>query len=315
MFIDVSQHHHLTTLVINTVLCDPSSMNPRQKKSETKSTTATTWPYIFYISNFVAVYSNPSGLMRIDKLRDNKFHNWKQKVILILSFRQLRTFVILKPPPIVPVAFDVWKMKDQTSMTLIGLSLSNTHLDQDEGTNSAQEIWHCILHIVDNNTLLHKLCARQNFENITMAARKSVLHYTNRVQHIAWIQVNECCHWKWGTGHDHLVRSPSLFRDSSVRWMHLVPKTEQTRARRSSSSKAGFFKTSKVWTPGLPDLPKSETSERFSICIPDIRKHSSTVAQSARQLKSMQCGRKNDAFERCYEKFPSLSPAGSVHKR
>lgn len=110
----------------------------------------------------------------------NKFQ--KQKISLVLSYR----FPALSiNPKSSPPGDDAGKeILDETSskaMVMIGLSLSDKHLNDVTGLETAKEMWPAILYVFEKHTLLNRLTARWKLCSLTMKEGESVLSFTNRV--------------------------------------------------------------------------------------------------------------------------------------
>ena len=127
-----------------------------------------------------------SGSIRIEKLTDTNFHSWKRKIQLLLAYRDLEDY-IHEDRPTDPDAQQKWDRGDRKAQAVIGLSLSNEHLEHVSDVSSAKEMWHTILDVFERHTLLNKLAARRKFYTVTMEQGEKVLTYINRVQHLASI--------------------------------------------------------------------------------------------------------------------------------
>lgn len=127
------------------------------------------------------------SLPRIDKVSDDKFHAWKQKIILLLSLKDLQKIIAPEPIPTNIEVLETWKKQDGKAMVLIGVSLSDNHLGHVGGTTGTRDLWKYIMDVFERHTLLNKISARRKFYTATMATDESVLEFTNRVKHLAGI--------------------------------------------------------------------------------------------------------------------------------
>ena len=125
-----------------------------------------------------------SGSVRIEKLNDSNFHAWKRKIQLLLAYRDLEDY-IHDDRPMDEVSQTKWDRGDRKAQAVIGLSLSDEHLEHVSEATTAKEMWQAILNVFERHTLLNKLAARRKFYTVTMDEGEKVLAYINRVQHLA----------------------------------------------------------------------------------------------------------------------------------
>lgn len=76
-----------------------------------------------------------------EELLESNFHNWKQKIELVLVFRELSDN--LGDRPSLSNANDAcrWEKGDANAKVVIGLSLRDDHLEHDCRLESASEMW------------------------------------------------------------------------------------------------------------------------------------------------------------------------------
>ena len=140
---------------------------------------------------------------KIEKLTDSNFHFWKQKIVLLLALKDLDDFIEDDPPaPTVKgdptetgevegdkqkvnAEFTAWTKKDRKARAIIGLSLSDEHLEHVRDASTAKEMWKAITDVFERHTLLNKLSARRKFYTVTMEKGEKILTYLNRVKHLA----------------------------------------------------------------------------------------------------------------------------------
>lgn len=125
------------------------------------------------------------GGFKIEKLGERNFHVWKQKIKLILSFRELEDVIADQEPPVDVDEFEKWKKRDAKAKAVIGLTLSDDHLDHVRGVETAMEMWNAILNVFQRNTLLNKIKARRDFYSVKMNDLERVLTYISRVRQLA----------------------------------------------------------------------------------------------------------------------------------
>ena len=129
--------------------------------------------------------SDGFGGFKIEKLGDDNFHVWKQKVELVLAFRELEDHITEHELPSAPDKLREWKRRDAKARAVIGLTLSDDHLDHVRGAETALEMWNSVLNIFQGRTLLNKIKARRKFYSAKMEDDERVLVFINRVRQLA----------------------------------------------------------------------------------------------------------------------------------
>jgi galactitol-specific phosphotransferase system IIB component len=115
-------------------------------------------------------------------LTASNYHTWKQKIELVLAFRELdevvfdigSTNVMLDP-----AAAAEFRKKDAKAKAVISLNLSDEHLDHVRGSESAADIWLAIKNVFQRTSLLNKLAARRRFYTVLMVDGESILTFMN----------------------------------------------------------------------------------------------------------------------------------------
>ena len=125
-----------------------------------------------------------SSATKIEKLNDSNFHFWKQKIVLLLALKDLDD-LIEKDAPTEKGKDEDWDKKDRKARAIIGLSLSDEHLEHVRDVKTAKEMWKAITDVFERHTLLNKLSARRKFYTVTMENGEKVLTYLNRVRQLA----------------------------------------------------------------------------------------------------------------------------------
>lgn len=132
--------------------------------------------------------SEKFGSIKIDKLTDSNFHIWKQKIDLILTYREVDEVASQdNPHKSGTPEFKKWTQLDKQARALIGLSLSDEMLEHVRGASTAKQMLDDIHNVFQRHTLLNKLRARRNFYTVEMRAGERMLSYINRVQHLGSI--------------------------------------------------------------------------------------------------------------------------------
>ena len=123
------------------------------------------------------------GSSKIEKLNDSNFYVWKERIVHILALKDLDAFI--EDLPTEDIGSAVWKKNDRKARAIIGLSLSDEHLEHVRDVKTAREMWNVILNVFERHTLLNKLSARRKFYTVTMQTGEKVLTYLNRVKQLA----------------------------------------------------------------------------------------------------------------------------------
>jgi gag-polypeptide of LTR copia-type len=126
------------------------------------------------------------GGFKFDKLISSNFHIWKQKIELVLAFRELDEVVynvestnILKDA----TAIAEFKKKDDKAKAVIGLTFSDERLDHVRRAKSAAKMWLAIKNVFQRLSLPNKLAARRRcFNTVSMADGEMILTHINRVE-------------------------------------------------------------------------------------------------------------------------------------
>lgn len=125
-----------------------------------------------------------SGSMKLEKLNENNYHAWKQKIMYLLAFKDLEGH-ILEDPPEQSTTSTGWYSLDKKAMALIGLSLSDEILENVRDCESAREMWKAIMNVFERHTLLNQLSARRSFYTAEMKYDEKVLQFANRIRQMA----------------------------------------------------------------------------------------------------------------------------------
>lgn len=127
------------------------------------------------------------GSVRIEKLTDTNFYVWKQKIQLLLALRDVEQYITEDVLPDDASASDrkTWLRGDNKARAIIGLSLSDEHLEHVRDATTAKDMWESILNVFERHTSLNKLAARRDFYTVRMSEGERVLPYINRVKQLA----------------------------------------------------------------------------------------------------------------------------------
>ena len=103
---------------------------------------------------------------RIEKLCDSNYYAWKQKIVLLLALKDLDEYIECDPP-LEEEMLKIWIRHDRKARAIIGLSLSDEHLEHVRDVQTAKEMWNTIVNVFERHTLLNKLSARRRFYTVS----------------------------------------------------------------------------------------------------------------------------------------------------
>lgn len=124
-----------------------------------------------------------SSSIRIDKLSKENYHSWKQKILLVLSLRDLDDQINTTRPDD-DTAAAAWDKKDRKARATIGLTISDELLENVREVKTAAAMWLTIRNVFERHTLLNKLSARRKFYSATKSEDESVLQFANRIRQL-----------------------------------------------------------------------------------------------------------------------------------
>ena len=88
---------------------------------------------------------------KIEKLHDSNFHAWKQKIVMVLALKDLDDFVE-SDPPADSEQLAKWMKSDRKARAIIGLSLSDEHLEHVRDVETTKQMWNAILDVFERHT-------------------------------------------------------------------------------------------------------------------------------------------------------------------
>ena len=93
--------------------------------------------------------------MKITKLSDDNYHTWKSRIQLILSLKELDEYIEDDPPSddSDKESLRKWRRCDSKAKAVIGLTLSDTHLEQVQHAEAAKEMWNMIIDISEKHII------------------------------------------------------------------------------------------------------------------------------------------------------------------
>lgn len=100
---------------------------------------------------------------KIEKLSESSFHVWKQKVELIITFRELEEHIGASSQLPTTEVDSKWLEDDSKAEDVIGLTLSEEHLEHVRDFKTASTMWSTIMDLFQRKTLLNKLTTHRRF--------------------------------------------------------------------------------------------------------------------------------------------------------
>lgn len=231
--------------------------------------------------------------VKIEKLDESNFHIWKQKIDLILAYREV-DHVVSETNPHVDGSpeHSKWKQSDKVARAVIGLSLSDEMLNHVRGVTTAKDMLESIVNVFQRHTLLNKLRARREFYTATMHTGEKMLTYINRVCHLSTIlksmnvQIeNEEVVMAVLNGlpkqYDNIITALDALGSESTFSLEFVKSRLLQEEQRNNIRGAASGETALVQRPRPP--PRQT-------------------------LKCTHCGRKGHTESRCWDKYPEQRP-------
>lgn len=247
---------------------------------------------------------DPSSGLRLDhldKLRDDNFHIWKARIQLVLSLKDVESHLTDDPPDETSGTYVAWQKADAKARAIIGLTLSDTHLEQVQHASTAKQMWKLICDIFEKHTLLNKLAARRKFYTAKMNENEKVLVFAARVRQLA-----------------ATLKSMSVVVEDSEMAMALLNGLPDRFDSLISALDAANIDEQK-FTFDFVQSRCVQEEQRHAQRDLDALKSSESAALFARKPGKtnrytsaetcVHCGKHKDS-SRCYKKFPHLAPVG-----
>ena len=230
--------------------------------------------------------------LTLEKLRDDNFHVWKHRVQLILGFKELDEYIDQDPPALDASEYPAWRKGDRKAMGIIGLSLSDDHLEQFQHAETAKEMWTLICEIYEKHTLLNKLAARRRFYTATMNDGEKVLSFAGRIRQLAATLKS------MGVTIDDQEMAMALLNGLPERFDSLI------------SALDALGNDDKLFTFNFVKSRCVQEEQRHAQREKDAFAKSETAALIASRLAKevcKHCGRHRDS-SKCFLKYPHLAP-------
>lgn len=233
--------------------------------------------------------------LKISKLNDDNFHVWKSRILLVLALKELDQFIVDNPPPASSDGYQKWQKSDNKAKAIIGLNLSDSHLEQVEHAKTAKDLWWMITEIFEKHTLMNKLSARRRFYTAVMREDENVLEFASRIRQLAGSLKS------MGVSIDDPEMAMALLNGLPDRFDGLISALD---ALGTEGDKFSFeFVKGRCHQAEQRHLKRDE----------DTRIKTETAALIATRNKEKElcvhCGKHYNS-NCCYKKFPHLAPSG-----
>jgi len=126
------------------------------------------------------------GGVKIDKLTETKFHEWRQRNKMVLALRDLDDMLDGdgKPEKEEVREFVVYKRHDTKARAIIGLTLRSEQLKQVSGCKTTAKKWSTLQGVFQRKSWMKKMKARHEFYTVAINVGEGMLGYINRVRNL-----------------------------------------------------------------------------------------------------------------------------------
>jgi len=124
------------------------------------------------------------GGIKIDKLTETNFHEWRQRIKMVLALRSLDDMLDEdgKPTDAQDSDLALWKRGDTKASAIIGLTLGSEQLEDVSGCEKTAEVWLPVQGVFQRKSLMNKMKARREFYTVEMNIGEGMLGYINRMR-------------------------------------------------------------------------------------------------------------------------------------
>ena len=129
--------------------------------------------------------SSGTRLNGLDKLRGDNFHTWKARIQLVLALKEMDNHLTVYPPDSISDSYPGWHKSYQKARAIIGLTLSDEHLEQVQNSLTAKEMWKLICDLYEKHNLLNKIAARRRFYTSSMQENEKVIQFASHIRQLA----------------------------------------------------------------------------------------------------------------------------------
>jgi len=126
------------------------------------------------------------GGIKIEKLTETNFREWRQRNKKILAVRDLDDMLDEdgNPTDAETRELAVWKRRDTKASAIIGLTLGFEQLEPVSGCETTAKMWSKLQGVFHRKSLMNKMKARREFQTVEMTVGEGMLGYINRVRNL-----------------------------------------------------------------------------------------------------------------------------------
>lgn len=238
-----------------------------------------------------------SSFPKIEQLSEDNFYTWKQKVQLLLCYREVDFTLTQDAPEKNHDEYDKWLKANNKAKAIIGLSLSNEHLHHVADADSAKKMWEALLDIYEKNTLLNKLTARRRFYTAEMEADETVLTFSNRIKQYAVVLDG------MGLKVDGKEKAMAMLNGLPTTYSGIISALD------ALGNEDDHFTLEYVTSRLIQE------EQRLNARTKHVSNRSSALFAKLgpRKQRCGHCNKIGHPMERCYKKFPNLAPKNWNH--
>jgi len=239
---------------------------------------------------------------KIEKLNDNNYHSWKQKIFHLLVLKDLDGH-IEGNRPVREADQPSWDASDAKAQAFIALTLSDQLLENVRDVKSCKEMWESIRDVFERHTLLNKLSARRKFYTACKSEDETILQFANRIRHLGStlksmnviINENEMA-MAFLNGlpdpYDSLISALDAVgnEESKLEFDHVKSRVMQEEQRM-----------------GMRIAAASSKAESAAL-LSQIQKRDGTCANCKTRPTCQHCNKKGHTEDKCWKKHPHLNP-------
>jgi len=228
----------------------------------------------------------------VEKLNEHNFHTWKQKIALVLAYREVDA-VLTTPKPKEGTAEQqaAWARNDNVARAIIGLSLSDSMLEHVRDLSTASEMFESIKNVFQRHTLLNKLRARREFYTATMKSNEKMLVYINRVTQLSSILKS------MEVTIDDAEVAMAVLNGLPAKFGNIITALDALGDERSLSLE---LVKSRLLQEEQRDVMRSAASDSLLI--------NEENGGGKRAVKCTHCNRTGHPEQKCWDKYPHLRP-------
>ena len=235
-----------------------------------------------------------SGMFKIEKLTESNYHVWRQKIELILAFREIDHLIEVGRPS-EQVDSEKWTKDDAKARAIIGLTLSDEHLEHIRDCTTASEMWSTITDLFQRKTLLNKLACRRKFYSAKMSDGEKAITFISRVRQLA----ADCR--AMGVAIDDQEIAMTVLCGLPQKYEHLIVAID---AAANDDTLSLDFVKSRLLQEEQRILDRGDYKPSQDAALVNTRRPPTCYF----------CGKKGHIEQNCWQKFPNLRPKQSENK-